>query len=113
MCWDERNFLAVAKYKSYENDFDKSVREDIESFCRSRVFKIIEAIDPLKIVIIGFKTQELFDKPWPVDLKKEKQALIRIGEVAGRPAIATTHLTGSRGLNAADLGRIRDRVLGR
>ena len=106
-------FLRSPNIESYENDFDKTVRVVIESFCLTRVFKMIEAIDPLKIVIIGFRTQELFDKPWPVDLKNEKQALTRIGEVAGRPAIAATHLTGSRGLNAADLSRIRDRVLDR
>ena len=62
-------FLRSHDIKSDETDFDKTVRAVIENFCLTRVLKIIETVDPRKIVIIGLKTQELFDKkPWPADL---------------------------------------------
>ncbi len=105
-------FLRAPHIDEYKRDFDKSLREQVERFCLAKVAQIIEAIDPVKIVAIGLDTLKLFGES-TVDLVSdgEKQRpLTRVGKIAGRPAIATLHLSGAY-ISNLDRDRIRDRVL--
>jgi hypothetical protein len=105
-------FLRSPTIDDYKRDFDKNMRAQIEQFCLARVGQIIEAIDPAKIVAIGFDTLKLFGAD-AADLINEKgRTLTKVGQIAGRPAIATLHLSGAR-ISNPDLDRIRDRVLAR
>jgi hypothetical protein len=105
-------FLRSPNTRDYERHFDKTVRAQIEEFCLPRVNEIIEAIDPLKIAVFGFQTQELFGVRWEVDLTNEAgKVLTRVGQIAGYRAIAFPHPTGARGFSNADFDAISDRVL--
>jgi hypothetical protein len=103
-------FLRSPTAYDYKRNIDKTTRAQIEGFCLARVGQIIEAIDPLKIVAIGLKTLELFGAA-EADLINEKgRTLTSVGQIAGRPAIATLHLSAAHILDA-DFDRIRDRIL--
>jgi uracil-DNA glycosylase len=86
-----------------------SKRKDIENFCKDKVAVIVNAIEPKQIVTIGFAALEMFG-PTEVELKREGNgnALIKIGNVANRPALGIIHLSGARP-SRSDLNRIADR----
>ena len=103
-------FLRSPRIDDYKRDFDKSTRLQVEQFCLSQVYKIIETIDPSKIVAIGFSTFQLFGESRPGLINENGRTLTRVGQIAGRQAIAILHLSGAR-ISNPDLNRIRDRVL--
>lgn len=102
-------FLRAKTAHDYKSTVKMGTRKQIEAFCLVRVRQIVEAIDPKKIVAIGFDTLNLFGASAPDLINEKGRTLTRIGEVAGRTAIATLHLSGAR-ISGPDLVRIRDRV---
>ena len=109
-------FLRFPSVDDYKRTYNKNRREEIERFCLDRVDRIIEAIDPQKIVAIGFGTLKLFGASVN-DITNEKmnekrRTLTRKGKIANRTAIATLHLSGAH-ISNFDLNRIRDRILAR
>lgn len=107
-------FLRAPHVDEYKRDFDKNLREQVEQFCLPKVAQIIEATDPAKVVAIGFDTLNLFGGGIDGLVSKGKNGrprpLTRVGQIAGRQAIATLHLSGAR-ISNTDLDRIRDHVL--
>jgi hypothetical protein len=49
-------FLRSPTVNEYRSNYDKNRRTEIKRFCLGQVDRIIEAIDPQKIVAIGFGT---------------------------------------------------------
>ena len=88
-------FVRTPGSDTYKKEFRVERRRSIEKFCMERVNRLVDAIDPQKIVIIGFNTLWLFGGGNP-RLRNDNRDLLREGLVAGRPAIATIHLTGAR-----------------
>jgi hypothetical protein len=104
-------FIRAPKVEVFRKTVTPSQRARIEEFCLPRVARIIEAIEPRRIISIGFGTLKLFGESSP-EMKNDKgRVLTKIGSIAGRDAVATLHLSGAR-MSAVDRNRIRDRILG-
>jgi hypothetical protein len=106
-------FLRYKTIDDYKNDVDE-LRADIEEFCFPRVEQVIEAIDPLKIVVIGLRTLELKlfrESETEVDLKDDDgHPLTAFGKIVGRPFIAARHFS-SPYITNPDRARMNDRIL--
>jgi hypothetical protein len=88
-------FVRSRNRKSYEIAVSFDERSAIKQFCLHKLERIISAIKPKRIVVIGFKTMDLFDTNASVFLRGEPHPLIKYGRVFGREAFAVRHLTGA------------------
>ena len=70
-----------------------------------RVDRLVDAIDPQKIIVIGLGALELFGGGKPLLSNDKGRILLKEGRVAGRPAIATMHLSGAQ-ISTEDLSAI-------
>lgn len=103
-------FVRSPNIETYRKTVQPVFRQQVERFCLPHVERIIELIQPQRVVSIGFETQALFSLPVP-DLQNDKgRTLTKIGRIAGQQSIATLHLSGAR-ISTIDRDRIRDRVL--
>lgn len=103
-------------FRSRETDEYKRVpshlRRRIAEFCRPRVIRIIEALEPRSICCIGIS---VFGDLKPTYTKTEKLrskgngCLICSGELASIPVIGVPHLTGSR-ISNVDLAIITTKL---
>lgn len=103
-------FLRCPNITEYTQNLDTETRQKVERFCLERVHRIIDAIDPQKIVTIGFSTLKLFGGTEPHAINAKGRVLTRGGQIGGRGAIAMLHLSGAR-ISKEDRARIRDSVL--
>lgn len=103
-------FLRCPNISEYTKNLDTETREKVERFCLERVHRIIDAIDPRKIVTIGFSTLKLFGETKPRAINAKGRVLTREGRIGGRGAIAMLHLSGAR-ISKEDRVRIRNNVL--
>jgi hypothetical protein len=103
-------FIRAPSAAEYRKNVDYISRGQIEAFCLPRVLKIVNAVQPRHIVLIGFETLNQFGGGTP-ELQNDKgRVLTKVGKIAGRPALATLHLNGAQ-ISNVDRARIRDRVL--
>jgi hypothetical protein len=103
-------FVRAPSGDEYRKNVGAISRRKIEAFCLPRAARIISAVQPRRIVSIGFDTLDQFGGAIP-DLENDKgRVLTKIGKIAGYPAIATLHLTGAH-ISNIDRMRIRDRIL--
>jgi hypothetical protein len=86
-------FLRYPNAIEYKRDVG-SKRKVIEKFCKDRVCEIVEAIDPQRIVTIGFDALQMFGPAVPEPLKN-RRTLTKIGKICGRDAIGIIHLGGA------------------
>jgi uracil-DNA glycosylase len=86
------------------------VRKKIEGFCLPRVERLIDVMRPQRIVSIGFETLDLFGGGDPYLRNDKGRTLMKIGNIAGRKAFATLHLSGAR-ISTIDRNSIRDLIL--
>jgi hypothetical protein len=86
------------------------LRNRIRTFCLAQVDRMLRAMEPKKIVVIGFETMRLFGRAHPCDVSAGK-VLVRAGYVFQRRAFATPHLSAAWGLRKEDLTRIARFVL--
>ena len=105
-------FLRAKNISLYERQMDKERRLSVQRYCLSAVEKVLTAVDPKRIVVIGFGTMALIGPSERVRGPARAAQLMRRGTVFGRPAIATIHLSAGRGLKSADFDLIRDEILG-
>jgi hypothetical protein len=104
-------FLRSPRVSDY-GKIDRETRKQVAVFCIPCVRRIVDLIDPKKVVFIGLDTLKLFG-PTNVDLTNERgDTLTRTGQVGDRGAIAVRHLTGAHPPpSGSDLVLIRERVL--
>lgn len=103
-------FIRAPTREKYQKTVDPTSRQKISAFCLPRVERLINAIQPQRIVSIGFEALALFGGG-EADIKNDKgRVLTRVGRISGRPAIATLHLSGAQ-ISRIDLDGIRDRIL--
>jgi hypothetical protein len=103
-------FIRSPTVERFRKTVGAKTRKMISDFCLPRAEQIIQAVQPQRIVSIGFETLSLFGNTVP-DIKNEKgRTLTRTGQIVGERAIATLHLSGAQ-ISTADRERIRDRVL--
>jgi hypothetical protein len=86
------NFFRAPSDKIYRATVPADLRERCEEFSRVRAWQLLKAINPYKIVVIGFDVLE--------KLKVDRQFVrsgegVQHGELWGYPAIAVWHLTGA------------------
>jgi hypothetical protein len=104
-------FVRAPSAEIYNKEYkDKNVRQAIERFCLNRVNRLVHAIEPQKIIVIGFKALELFGSGKPILKNSAERVLLRAGQVANRPAIATLHLSGAQ-ISTQDLSAIRGEIM--
>jgi len=102
-------FVRSRSAHTYVRSLSRHDRRAVRAFCLEEVGKLVRAMDPRLVVVIGFSTLELFGAG-TADLRNHSgRVLTRFGEVHGRRAIATLHLTGSQIANA-DIDRIASQV---
>src|SRR5262249_39251460 len=105
-CGLNRIFVRAPDAATYRQEF-REYRHSIEEFCLERVIRLVNAIDPQKIVVIGFGTLELFGGGEPrLRSNSNGRTLLKEGQIAGRPAIATMHLSGAQ-ISTPDFHAIR------
>jgi hypothetical protein len=103
-------FIRSPSIQCYEASVDRNVRLTIQQFCFHRVLRIIDALQPQRIVVIGLGTLALFGEGQPDLISEKGLALTRVGEILGRKALAVQHLSAVR-ISSANRIRIRDRIL--
>jgi hypothetical protein len=104
-------FLRWPRVGDYKTSVPSEMHEDIASFCRKRIQKIIEIVQPQQVVTIGFSTLDLFGAATTPDLRSGSgRVLTRTGTVCGREAIGMLHLTGCR-ISKEDRVEIRRHLL--
>jgi hypothetical protein len=101
-------FVRAPNKATYKQEFRES-RHSIEDFCRERVNQLVDAIDPQKIVVIGFNTLDLFGGGKPSLSNSDDRTLLKEGQIAGRPATATIHLSGAQ-ISTPDLDAIGEEL---
>ena len=105
-------FVRAGSMQKY-SELDRALRSQIEEFCRLRVEKMVNAIQPKLIVAIGFATLDLLAVD-DVDITKTNQngrVLTKRGKIFGRDALGVLHLSGAR-ISIPDRKTIADIVSG-
>ncbi len=101
-------FFRAPDLKEWEK-LPRELRIRIESFCKGHATGVIRALQPDRVVAIGFKTLELFGPTKP-DISNEKgRVLTKSGTVAGYPSLGTLHLSGAQ-ISNVDRERITQRI---
>lgn len=89
---------------------DADKREELQEFCFSMVRKLVDAMDPERIVVLGFRTLDLLQAEWTKDCTspKKNRQLTRWTQVFKRQALAILHP--SARISSDDLKLMADRV---
>jgi hypothetical protein len=95
-------FVRAKSIDEYKTQVAPDARRLIEEFCLDKVRTIVELIGPLKIVVIGFSTMEVFREPMQTICAIGSRRILGRGRVFGRPAFVTPHLSAARGYSNAD-----------
>jgi hypothetical protein len=103
-------FVRAKNVGRYEAQVPKDVRRLIKDYCLRQVKRILDAIEPQKIVVVGFSTMDLFG-PTEAIPSDSGRKMLGVGKVFGRPAFVTPHLTGARGYSNADRKGIAKKIL--
>jgi hypothetical protein len=91
-------FFRAPTMGQYKENFGPVLRKEINSFCKSHIETIVQALQPEKIIFIGLSTAKFFG-PVQSDLKRKRPYnanLTMTGSVAGIPALGILHLSGAR-----------------
>jgi hypothetical protein len=104
-------FLRAPRVDVYEATIPPGLRSEIDAFCLPRARAIITALEPQRVIVIGFGTARLFGSAEPVLWGKRGSVLAKRVQIAGIDALAIPHLTGSR-LSASDRVAIAGTLLG-
>lgn len=89
-------FIRSNTIGDYRRCFRPKLRQ-IENFCLPRVKAIVKSIRPRLIVAIGFETLALFgDVEKALSSERNDRVIAKVGQVAGREAFGTLHLSGAR-----------------
>ncbi len=84
-----------------------STRVEIETFCLHQAKAIVGALVPTSIVVIGLQTFDKLSINQEIAVRRNGRALVKTGELWGRPAYGVIHLSGAR-LSADDSSCLRD-----
>jgi hypothetical protein len=95
-------FVRARGIDEYKTQVAADTRKLIEEFCLEKVRAIVELIEPLKIVVIGFSTMEVFRESVRTTNTIGPRRILGRGRVFGRPAFVTPHLSAARGYTNAD-----------
>lgn len=100
-------FLRYPNEACYRCNIIGEQRQNIEQFCKERLETIVKAINPKRIITIGFKALEMFGPTEPELPRNKKGALTKVGQIANRPAVGMIHLASAYPSNA-ELDQLAD-----
>lgn len=104
-------FVRSPNIQHYRTHVRRNVRHEIAEFCLPRVTKMVDALNPKTIVVIGFETLALFGRSAPALTNGESgRVLARKGIIAGRQATGTLHLSGAH-ISHKDRAAIASHIL--
>jgi hypothetical protein len=94
-------FFRAPSISSWRSGVTRTLRRDIEDFCYAQVERIVRALKPQHIVLIGLGTFAELIENGVVSLQgRSGRVLVRSGSLWGRPADGVIHLTGARNSRA-------------
>ena len=105
-------FLRAPDVATWRREVPAKLRREVAAFCAARVERMARAMRPERIVAIGFDSLAAFGPTEPVLWSASGRTLLRTGTVAGRPAVATLHLTGAW-MSGRDRGAMTEGLLDR
>jgi hypothetical protein len=90
-------FIRSPNAQLYRSRVEAKLRRAIEAFCLAKVGRIVGALRPKLVVVVGFETLALFGESSPVLISdKSGRVLAKAACVAGWKALGTLHLSGAR-----------------
>jgi hypothetical protein len=99
-------FLRWPNVEDYRTTVPRGLREDVEKRSRGWLARMVDVINPQRVVTIGFGALGLEPTP-PALFSPNKRVLIRRGCLCGRKAVGMLHLTGCR-ISRVDRAAIKD-----
>lgn len=102
-------FFRSPSMSTYYSEVRVELLAEIDDFCRIRLHRIIDALQPKLIVAIGFSALNQFGPSYPVLTSSQGRCLMQLGSVGGRRAYSTLHLSGAR-ISDADRKQIANFV---
>lgn len=105
-------FFRSPSMNAYYSETPVELLTEIDRFCRIRLEKIIEALQPKLVVAIGFSALAQFGPSYRVLSNAQGRCLIQLGSVGARRAYSVLHLSGAR-IADADLREIADFLVSR
>lgn len=104
-------FVRARSVSEYHRTVSRTDRRAVAKFCLEHVGRMLDAMEPQLVVVIGLSTLDLFGSSQP-DLRNPiGRVLTRTGSVHGRDAIATLHLSGAQ-ISREDVSSIAARIKG-
>ena len=88
-------FIRSDGIDKYRRQFGRALRAKLEGFCLTRVERIVDAIQPMRIVAIGFATLDLFGRSVVGKASEKGRVLTKVGKIAGRDVLGVLHLSGA------------------
>ncbi len=90
------------------NSLEQSIRCDAEKFCLDECQKIVKAMEPKSLIIIGLSTlsQKEFIKT-NIAVGSPSRRVVQNGTLWGIPTSAVIHLSGQWGANDGDISKMR------
>jgi hypothetical protein len=90
-------FVRSPNVQHHQSHVGAKLRREIEAFCLAEVERMVRALRPKLVVVVGFETLALFGQGTPaLRSHKSGRVLARAARVAERAAIGTLHLSGAR-----------------
>jgi hypothetical protein len=102
------NFFRAGNHKPYKRDVPAHLRELQEAFSQKRAERLVRAIQPRRIVVIGFTVIHKFKVAR--QFARSEDGLVQHGTLWDCPTIAVQHLTAAWGLTS-DQHEVMDRAL--
>jgi len=102
-------FVRCKNEKSYINLIDLASRKEIEKFCLDMNQKIINMVQPKKLIVIGFRAAHLIGESAPDLIDSRGQNLTKKAVIFGNNALIVKHLSGSR-ISNVDFDAMRQQM---
>jgi hypothetical protein len=104
-------FFRAPSKAAYDEIYPSHFRARIQTFCVSKTLKIVQTLNPERVVIMGLGTMALFGKSQPDLTNASGRVLTKTGKVGDYRSLGIMHLTGAR-IATADRNRIAERLRG-
>jgi hypothetical protein len=103
-----------ARSSTHYKDYPSTARQRIEAFCIPACRRLIEAMQPEKVVVLGLGSLGLLGKAGQASIATGAKGrwLVCDGTVASRPVTAVLHPTGAFGLSAEEWDVVKRHLAG-
>ncbi len=108
-CTGTNALFVRARSSTHYKAYPSAARRRIEAFCIPACRRLIETMQPEKVVVLGLGSLGLLGKAGqvPIATGAKGRWLVCGGTIAGRPVTAVLHPTGAFGLSAEEWGEVK------